>query len=769
MDQSDILDSSVYAISRTWVTTVRKYVEKIVNELNKKSSYESCGGVDLLDLRAVTDTNETLSFFNGEDPTSKISCEHTITDVVMPQYLMINVLPISTQNSNRTGQHERCSSMHNRQSVRLISKTVWNNIIKIFPLAIPHVFERKNDIAIGNCVQCFLSKEEEMIFPQKLDEWKRDISQSASLDELLRRGKASTRNYPSEIVLAMQRKPAHFILNILHHDDVQRWRDAFRVAGKSTKKNNSIIQHELGDLLFISSESDSSVREWKFRLSICEDHKMTVGIPSPSKHNDAMEWFEDLQKANFELLSVDEHTEFLSSLNLLKSILQSENETRPLPRPIMSPPTVSIQLSEEGDSIETSSHVCFTCDASTIEIDETLTSTKAHELKEDKKMDGPMCKIFVYEVENGTSIDVATSLIAVDLLEEGASTSVATGRPRRLRKCRGGRGRFPVEEIDMAFDGNLAHLRLLLHQVKGKKLHGQRLYLLRTSPSSCETTHAYEELDHASNTKAMQDIIHGSASTDDETNNISYNIIHIVLSYDDSSCEKRSTRKQSTPEENNAEEALHFSLLEIAYMGWNADDAKDKNVKDTQTKQRRQERGFQGTFLQSTDFDSSESLPEVHDGESGRCLNLIASVNSDQHKQSANDNEILQTGVENTTKSTPTSQIMSESSKAVIVLDGEDNDRSKCIDFNGAATSRVSRCASIGYTIAPHLSSLTQVEEQQDEQVHQLGDPVAMEARMISMEHQMRHNAEMLEKIWQHLKDNARNDAIKENGSIGNN
>ena len=159
----------------------------------------------------------------------------------------------------------------------------------------------------------------------------------------------------------------------------------------------------------------------------------------------------------------------------------------------------------------------------------------------------------------------------------------------------------------------------------------------------------------------------------------------------------------------------------------------------------------------------------MHDGESGRCLNLIASVNSDQHKQSANDNEILQTGVENTTKSTPTSQIMSESSKAVIVLDGEDNDRSKCIDFNGAATSRVSRCASIGYTIAPHLSSLTQVEEQQDEQVHQLGDPVAMEARMISMEHQMRHNAEMLEKIWQHLKDNARNDAIKENGSIGNN
>jgi len=79
LDQNQILDSSeIYVISRTWVTTFRKYAEKLVNELIKKSPGESCGGIDLIDLRAVSASNETLSFFNGENPTSKISCEHSL-------------------------------------------------------------------------------------------------------------------------------------------------------------------------------------------------------------------------------------------------------------------------------------------------------------------------------------------------------------------------------------------------------------------------------------------------------------------------------------------------------------------------------------------------------------------------------------------------------------------------------------------------------------------------------------------------------------------
>lgn len=93
MDQRLLLDSSnTYAISRTWVTSFKAYVEKCVNSLNTPSEYgkSNCGGIDSLNLSAVmsndaanldggvahcSDINVTLDPFKGEDPTSKISCE----------------------------------------------------------------------------------------------------------------------------------------------------------------------------------------------------------------------------------------------------------------------------------------------------------------------------------------------------------------------------------------------------------------------------------------------------------------------------------------------------------------------------------------------------------------------------------------------------------------------------------------------------------------------------------------------------------------------
>lgn len=93
MDQRLLLDSSnTYAISRTWVTSFKAYVEKCVKSLNTPSEYgkSNCGGIDSLNLSAVmsndaanldggvahcSDINVTLDPFKGEDPTSKISCE----------------------------------------------------------------------------------------------------------------------------------------------------------------------------------------------------------------------------------------------------------------------------------------------------------------------------------------------------------------------------------------------------------------------------------------------------------------------------------------------------------------------------------------------------------------------------------------------------------------------------------------------------------------------------------------------------------------------
>ena len=60
-DPLAVLDSpSVYAISHTWATSFKKYVEKKVNELQSLSpkkcdanSNMSCGGIDILDLSEV--------------------------------------------------------------------------------------------------------------------------------------------------------------------------------------------------------------------------------------------------------------------------------------------------------------------------------------------------------------------------------------------------------------------------------------------------------------------------------------------------------------------------------------------------------------------------------------------------------------------------------------------------------------------------------------------------------------------------------------------
>ena len=91
-NQSSLLESSeIFAISRTWVTSFKAYVEKLVNSLNEpnKGSF-NCGGIDILDLSAVMrndeagqdssvvfsgDSIKTLDPFKGEDPTSKITCE----------------------------------------------------------------------------------------------------------------------------------------------------------------------------------------------------------------------------------------------------------------------------------------------------------------------------------------------------------------------------------------------------------------------------------------------------------------------------------------------------------------------------------------------------------------------------------------------------------------------------------------------------------------------------------------------------------------------
>lgn len=79
MDQCEVLGSSeTYVISRTWVTALRKYVEKTVNDLSKNALYETCGGIDRVDLTEVMESDATFPSFKGEDSTSKLTCENVL-------------------------------------------------------------------------------------------------------------------------------------------------------------------------------------------------------------------------------------------------------------------------------------------------------------------------------------------------------------------------------------------------------------------------------------------------------------------------------------------------------------------------------------------------------------------------------------------------------------------------------------------------------------------------------------------------------------------
>mmetsp|Transcript_20083 Transcript_20083/g.42088 ORF Transcript_20083/g.42088 Transcript_20083/m.42088 type:complete len:1210 (+) Transcript_20083:2-3631(+) len=611
--------SSVYAISRTWATSFKKYVEKKVNELQslppKKCDANSnmpSGGIDILDLSEVmvaedgeaseknddqssTNLTKTSDSFKGEDPTSKITCHHGC-----------------------------CPMMNSGKSVRLIPENVWRNIAKVFTTAIAHDFVSPREDRIGNCAECYREKEKERLFPQEVTEWTSKITQTpGALSELLKRGKRTNQFFPSsEIELVLQHDAGNsFSLYALHHTDVQRWRDSFTAIEKSLKsrKKNDSLKKQLNELLFVFSESSQLGREWKFRQLTCKKHKRAVGLPSLSDKEDVKNWLDKLAESNVELLLREEYQELFKSLSTLESILHGDgaaslNESQP--------PSVSIKLQKGIPKIHFVPQLCTSGCGVTSFADESIENgpvksktRRAKPLKETELIDegskGPLCKVFVHKVENDMAIDVSASQIAVAMSNDNDPLIPSNGRPRRSRKARGegGGSGFPVHEIEMALDGNLAHFRLLLHQSKTEQLFGQRLFLLRVEHSVFEEQ--TEELTHKSDLKTIHEIISGTTSLSQSSNPETQTncTAHFILSYrsadpDNSDGMRRSPRKRMSQEEKKEDQHLLLSLTDIACGGWMTADASDVVAKGKKPKRRRQERGFQGTFLhQSSEYD----------------------------------------------------------------------------------------------------------------------------------------------------------------------
>jgi hypothetical protein len=323
LDQSSLLDvSDVYAISRTWVTSFKAYVEKLVSSLNRLSF----GGIDDLDFSSVLsmdksnhnvsaimpgDSIKTLDPFKGEDPTSKITCKHG-----------------------------RCHLMHNSRSVRIISGDVWRSIKHVFTKALAHPFQCKTIDAMGNCELCHAEAMEERLLPQKLGEWITSITQSQLLVELRGRGEKTGKLYPYKIDELLQLNlDGTLSLRVLPKADVQIWRDCIRVVEKAGKKSIDVIRKQLSDVvLFKSSPS---------RLDyICKMHQMTINVPSFTEREDFPSWQEELNQSSVELLLNDEYDSLLLSISELESTLCSGNGPKLMIVNSQSPPSISIQLQD---------------------------------------------------------------------------------------------------------------------------------------------------------------------------------------------------------------------------------------------------------------------------------------------------------------------------------------------------------------------------------------------------------------------------------------
>jgi hypothetical protein len=613
---SDLSQSDAFVIHRQWVTSLRKCVESNLTVMKgtkkEKKNIVYFGGVDSLNL-------DGLSI----DENPKESSEQNKAESSDNEGLDCQV------NTTITCEHGKCHAMYKRRSVRLIPASVWSKILKVFPDAIPHEFEPKMEESLGNCIACFQEKQKEELFPVKLTEWRNQIKQPGTLRDLYTKGGnegEACSNTPPEIEMFLEvcahsgDKTNKLTCYIVQCREIQRWRDAYDcvVKAKKARKTNDFIRKQLNELLFNSFSDDAEAREWNFRSLTCDKHKRAVGFPSPDidtingDANKLKEWLSSLGAAKFELLLEDEFRIFITSLSSLEEILHGNNSIG-LDQVT---PTLSISIQDGAPRVDVQPTPCTDGCAVSLFGDEYLdngvickkkeegvaASTEAEVVPIDEDNDGPICKIFVHQIERGMNIDVAASTIALNASSNEVQEAANQRRGLRKRKAK---GTFPVHEVEMAQDGNLAHFRLLLHQVSRESVRNQRLYLMSQQMDESSVT----ELTHVSDEETMLDLISKSSCNDDSTVK-EEQTVHIIMSYDDSdsaTLNKRGTGKRMTKEERDEEDAIIATLTDKACGGWKTADVVEKGKKSGS----RQERGFQGTFLQSSLSQNSETEQHV--------------------------------------------------------------------------------------------------------------------------------------------------------------
>jgi len=200
-----------------------------------------------------------------------------------------------------------------------------------------------------------------------------------------------------------------------------------------------------------------------------------------------------------------------------------------------------------------------------------------------------MFNLCVHEVEGDVDLEVAVSTIFADLTSESEE---ANPRPRRSRRKKTD-GEFPSHSVLVPSDCNLAHLRLLIHEKTGKRLHQQSLYYARENASSHGESSVIELLEK-DNSEDFKNFVSDANPQ---------SIYHILMTYKhpDISNEldngSKRTRKRLGKVDMEVEDNIMSALTELAFRG-KVDD--NYTVRGRKVKRQKEERGFRGTFLHSS-------------------------------------------------------------------------------------------------------------------------------------------------------------------------
>lgn len=194
-------------------------------------------------------------------------------------------------------------------------------------------------------------------------------------------------------------------------------------------------------------------------------------------------------------------------------------------------------------------------------------------------------------------LEVAASLILADLSAEASEDSQQQRRSRRKKK---GPGNFPSHTVQVPSDCNLAHVRLLVHEKTGKRLHRQCLHLINKKASNgvlLELSELYNSTDFSVFIRGQPD-----------------NVSDLIMTYKDADfADSDGTRKRPGKIDKELEDSIMSGLTELAFRGMKSD---EYDVgKGRKSKKRREERGFRGTFLHSSPSNETNSNdnPDVQD------------------------------------------------------------------------------------------------------------------------------------------------------------